>query len=100
MAEDNNVTAEVLARIAIAVTAEVVKSGTISNNATATTIIAAEVAAFASDPRYAEHRENLDVFYEERGIVAQISAECIFQLKLCDPNRAHEPAIRLVKSVR
>ena len=29
MAEDNNVTAEVLARIAIAVTAEVVKSGTI-----------------------------------------------------------------------
>jgi hypothetical protein len=99
MAEDNNVTAEVLARIAIAVTAEVVKSGTISNNATATTIIAAEVAAFASDPRYAEHRD-LDVFYEERGIVAQISAECIFQLKLCDPNRAHEPAIRLVKSVR
>ena len=58
MAEDNNVTAEVLARIAIAVTAEVVKSGTISNNATATTIIAAEVAAFASDPRYAEHRES------------------------------------------
>ena len=50
--------------------------------------------------QYAEHRENLDVFYEERGIVAQISAECIFQLKLCDPNPFYEPAIHLIKSVR
>jgi hypothetical protein len=94
------ITAEVLARVAIAVAAEVVESGAIWNNATATTIIAAEVAAFASDPRYAEHRDNLDVFYEERDIVKRISAECIFQLKLCDPNRVHEPAIRHIKSLR
>ena len=93
------ITAEVLARVAIAVAAEVVESGAIWNNATATTIIAAEVAAFASDPRYAD-RDNLDVFYEERDIVEQISAECIFQLKLCDPNRVHEPAVRHIKSLR